>query len=319
MVTYFTFVRPELLWLLFTVPLLVFAHLYFMHHARRKAILFGNFKTLERITGKKILTKNILLLIVRILMLACLVFSVAGTTLWRSGDRTDNDVVLVIDASASMTVTDMGAARIDVAKDAAGSFVDTLDASMRIGVVQYSGLSTVVTEMTTDRGEVRRGIDGIAIRPLGGSDVAGAIVTGANLLSSSEGGRVVVLLSDGVAALSLYDDNPIPQAIEYARDRGIVIHTIGIGTQQAGSLIPTLEAQAALFDEQNLMTIANSTGGSYTWARDTAQVSGAFSRISEARREAVIPTPLSEVLLVIVVIVFFIEWGLINTRYRMLP
>lgn len=319
MVTYLTFERPDLLWLLFTIPVLVFAHIYFMHHARKKAILFGNFKTLERITGKKVLTKNILLLIVRVLLLACLVFSVAGTTLWRSGERADNDVVLLIDTSASMGVSDMGGTRIDAAKTAAQSFVDSIEPSMRLGVVQYSGLATVVTEMTFDRGLVQAGIESIELKPLGGSDIAGAIVTGSNLLSTAEQGRVIVLLSDGVAALSLYDDNPIPQAIEYARERGVVIHTIGVGTQQTGSLIPTLEAEAALFDEQNLRAIANATGGSYAWARDQTQLSGAFSRVTAARREAVIPTPLASVLLVLAVVVFFVEWVLINTRYRLLP
>jgi Ca-activated chloride channel family protein len=319
MATYITFDRPELLWFLATVPLLIFTHLYFIHHARRKAILFGNFSTLTRITGKKVRTLNLVLLAVRLLVVTAIVFAIAGATLWRSGVRSDNDVILLLDASASMATRDMGTSRLEAAKDAARLFIDDLEPSMRIGVVQYSGLSMVVTEPTIDRSAIRRGIAAVELKPIGGSDIAGAIVTGSNLLASSERGRVLVVLSDGVAALSLYDDNPIPQAIAYARDRGVVIHTIGVGTQRSGSFIPTLEAEAALFDEQNLQIIANGTGGVYAWARDPSQLKDTFARIAEERERAQIPLPLSDELFIVVLFAVLVEWGLINTRYRILP
>ena len=43
-----------MLWFLFCIPLLIFSHIYFLHHAKRKAIAFGNFHTIERVTGKKV-------------------------------------------------------------------------------------------------------------------------------------------------------------------------------------------------------------------------------------------------------------------------
>jgi Ca-activated chloride channel family protein len=316
---YFTVDHPLALWLLFALPLLLFTHLYFMHHARRKAILFGNFKTLERITGKKILTKNLLLLVLRLVIVTCLVFAAAGTTLWRIGEQAENDIVLVIDASASMATADMNGTRIEAARTVLETFVNELDARSNIGIVQYSGLPEIVTVPTDDRAQVRAGIAALKLKPLGGSDIAAGILTATNLLADKENGKVIVLLTDGVASLSLYEDNPIPQAISYARSKGVVIHTIGVGSQRVGSFVPGLEAEAIIFDEQNLRRIAEDTGGTYTWALDPPQLRAAFDTALGARERAFVATNLSGVLILIALGVVFVEWGLLNTRFRILP
>lgn len=316
---YFAIEKPLVLWLLFALPLLLFTHLYFMHHARRKAILFGNFKTLERITGKRILTKNLFLLSLRLVIVTCLIFAAADTTLWRIGEQAENDMVIVVDASASMATADMNGTRIEAARTAVASFVDELDVRTSIGLVQYSGLPEVIVAPTDERARVRAGVDAIKLKPIGGSDIAAGIVTATNLLADKENGKVIVLLTDGVASLSLYEDNPVPQAISYARSKGVVIHTIGVGSQRVGSLVPGLEAEAILFDEANLRRIAEDTGGTYTWAVNVPQLSAAFETALGARERAFVPTHLTGILVLVALAIVFVEWGLLNTRFRILP
>jgi len=316
---YFTVSEPALLWLLFCIPLLIFTHLYFMRHARRKAILFGNFKTLERVSGKRLLTKNILLLALRLLVLTALIFAAADVTLWKLGDRGTADVVILVDASATMATEDMSGSRLEAAKRTTQQYVDGVTGVTAIGIVQYSGLPLVLTNPVTDRRAVQAAIDSIALQPLGGTDIAGVIVTGTNLLANSLNGKTLILLTDGVAALSLYDDNPIPQAVEYARERGVVIHTIGIGTERFGSFVPGVAMEAILFDEQNLQAIADATGGTYTWAQDSTALANAYQTITGETARGWVPTPLSNALLLLALCALFLEWGLQNTRYRLLP
>lgn len=321
MVTQITFTYPGMLWFLFAIPVLVFAHLYFMHHARRQAIRFGNFETIRRITGKRLLTRNALHLIARCLVVLALVLGAAGTTLWRESTQLQSDVVILIDSSASMIASDMNGTRLAAAKDAARAFVSQLPGTASIGVVQFSGLAEVLAAPTSERGDVLAAIDRVEIRTIGGTDLAGAITLGASLLTPSEKGRVLLLLTDGVASVSLYESDPLPRAIEYAKTHGVVVHTIGIGTQGAGlgAFIPGLEAQSATYDEQNLQAIADATGGKYAWARSAEQLQVAYEATSQEGNTGVEPVRLSFWLVFAGMIMLFFEWGLANTRYRVLP
>jgi Ca-activated chloride channel homolog len=316
-----TFDQPIVLWLFFSIPLLVFTHLYFMHHAKQQAILFGNFKTLERVTGKKLLSKNLLQLLIRCVIIICLILAGAGTTIWKESKNSTNDVVILIDTSASMTTPDMNGTRIDSAKLAAIDFVNHLNRTARVGVVQFSGLAEVVLVPTVDKDEVVNAIQSVQLRTIGGTDIAGAIITAGNLLATSQSGKVVLLMTDGVSSISLYDENPIPRAIEYAQKHHVVIHTIGIGNQSdtIGSYIPELTAQAQSYDEQNLQEIANATGGSYSWAQNPEQLSQAYQAIIQDGNSGVEPIQLSFGFLFAALTLLFIEWGLMNTRYRLLP
>lgn len=321
MVTQITFEHPGMLWFLFSIPLLVFTHLYFMHHAKRQAIRFGNFETIQRITGKHLLTRNATMLILRILTLVCLVMGAAGTTVWRETRTAGNDVILLIDASASMAATDMGGTRIDAAKNSAIAFVERLDRQAAVGVVQFAGLAEVVVAPTIERAEVTSALESIEIKTVGGTDLAGAITVASSLLSASERGKSVILLTDGVASVSLYDSNPIPRAIDYAVKRGVMIHTIGVGTKEAGiaQYIPGLQAQVQTFDEQNLQAIANATGGTYSWASNQAQLAEAYERALAEGNTAIKPLQTAFAFIFAALLLLFIEWGLANTRFRILP
>ncbi len=321
MVTQITFEHPGMLWFLFSVPLLVFTHLYFMHHAKRQAIRFGNFETIQRITGKRLLTRNATMLLLRILTLICLVLGAAGTTVWRETRTAGNDVVILLDASASMAASDMGGTRIEAAKKSAIDFAEQIDRQAAIGVVQFSGLAEVLTAPTTERDEVLAALNAVELKTVGGTDLAGAITVASSLLSASERGKSIVLLTDGVASVSLYDSNPIPRAIEYAQKQGVVIHTIGVGTKEAGigQYIPGLQAQVQTFDEQNLQAIANATGGTYSWASNQAQLTQAYEQALAEGNTGVKPLQVAFGFIFAALIILFIEWGLANTRFRILP
>jgi Ca-activated chloride channel homolog len=315
------FEQPAMLWFLFSIPLLIFTHLYFMRHARAKAIRFGNFHAIERVTGERLLTKNALLLALRCLVIVCLIFAAAGTTLWHDSRESTSTVLIVIDTSASMTTNDMNGTRLDAAKRAATEFVNELDGATTVGVVRFSGLSEVVIAPTRDKEAVLAAIDSIRIQTAGGTDLAGAITTGTNVLSTARNGRMLILLTDGVSSFSISDEDPLPRAIAHSVNHHVIVHTIGVGTQSVpgSAFIPQLQETAATFDEQNLEEIATATGGTYAWARNQQQLRDAYGAITAEGSTAVLPVKLSYGFLFVALLLLFLEWGLTNTRYRILP
>jgi hypothetical protein len=71
-------------------------------------------------------------------------------------------------------------------------------------------------------------------------------------------------------------------------------------------------------DESTLIYIAQKTGGKYYKAENEGELSKAFDNISSSAEEK-IPINLSMGFMMIALALLFIEWGMINTKYRTLP
>ena len=109
---YLTFENPQYLWYLLSMPLLILSHFAFLRYSKRKAIRFANFQALKKVTGQKTMTKNHLVLLIRMMILFSLILAIAKTTLWREGYTNENDFVIAIDTSSSMTAQDIQPSRL---------------------------------------------------------------------------------------------------------------------------------------------------------------------------------------------------------------
>jgi len=103
-----TFTNPFYLWLLVSIPLLIITHFFVLNYLNRRAVKFANFEAVKRVTGSKLELKNVktvsknrLLLIIRTFVLFFLIISIAGPVLWYSGQSSEFDFVIAIDASSS--------------------------------------------------------------------------------------------------------------------------------------------------------------------------------------------------------------------------
>ena len=72
-----TFTDPIYLWFLFSIPLLIITHFITLKFTQFKALKFANFRAIERVTGKKVVTKNYTLLTFRLFILFFLIFSIS--------------------------------------------------------------------------------------------------------------------------------------------------------------------------------------------------------------------------------------------------
>jgi len=299
-----TFTNPIYLWFLFAVPLIILLHFLGFRYSRTRAMRFANFEAVRRVMGGELLRRNYLMLLIRSLTLILLILSLSGTILWYSGERTDFDAVLAIDSSGSMLTDDYKPNRLEAAKNAAILFVDSL-AESEVGVVSFSGLPFIEQVLTTDFGKVINAIKNTGVRPTTGTAIGDAIITSSNILEGSDKSKVIILLTDGQSNVGV----ALKDAIGYANEKQITIHTIGIGTEFE-EVLP--------LDEKSLMEIANKTGGNYYRAGNATALSLIYQGLATSSRQK-IPIHLAVPLLVLSLSLLIADWGLQSTRFRVLP
>ncbi|MDQ3516079.1 MAG: VWA domain-containing protein, partial [Gemmatimonadota bacterium] len=150
------------------------------------------------------------------------------------------DMVLALDASASMLATDEAPNRLEAMKNE----VRRLRASgrgNRVALIAFAGRSYVLTPLTIDDGGLDLFLDNLDPSVVGqaGSSLAPPLrqATALLSLSKSPADKAVVLMSDGEG---FEDADAVVDAAEKARKAGISVITVGFGTRQ-GSTIPVTE------------------------------------------------------------------------------
>lgn len=307
-----TFLRPLYLTFLIAIPFFVIMHFLILQHVKRRALKFANFEVIERATGGQILNKNIVILIIRLIALVLFIFSASGTILWYEAQTSDFDYVIVMDASSSMLVKDFEPNRLEAAKKAAIEFIDRLPSHTKVGLVSFAGTSFVEQPLTEDHGLVKDKVIEVGIKPVGGTDLGEALVTAANMLLAQERSRSIILLTDGQSNVGTDPEF----GAEYANEHQITVFTIGMATVE-GAQFSKIDAISRL-DEDILKLIASNTGGAYYKAENQQELQQAYSDIAGVT-EMKVSVNMQLPLLLAALFLLFVEWGLINTKYRTLP
>ncbi len=300
------------LWLFIFVPAILFVHFVSLRKIRRKAMMFANYEAMEKVFGRKILSKNYPLLFIRTLTLVLLILSVTGIVVIYQGHVSDFDYVLAIDASASMLAQDYSPDRLAAAKSAAATFTQMVPPGTDVGVLSFAGTGFVRQELTGDLDEVRQAIDGVEIEVAGGTAMGEAIVSATDMLLPSGKDKSIILLTDGESNIGISVDD----ALSYAKRFGVTINTIGIGTEEGGIVANTTFRIGV--DADSLMRIANETGGNYYRALTKRDVENAYISIATGSDQDV-SLDLSSYLLVAAFCAFMVEMVLVNTKYRTIP
>jgi Ca-activated chloride channel family protein len=317
------FDNPVYLWYLISVPVLIVSHFFFLKKAKFKALKFSNFNTIKRITGKgegKIMTRNWNILILRLIIVLCLILTISGPVLWYKSISHDKDFVIAIDSSASMLATDFEPNRLGAAKQEAIKFVSGIKGNSKIGVIDFAGNAFIDQVLTDDKSKVIDEIEIIGPMPLGGTDLAGAIISGANLMITNERGRVMILISDGSNTVDAFNMRALDSALQYTMDNQIIINTIGIGSNTGPiGYLPEYYNITAVYDSEQLKHIANVSEGKFYDGNNMTSFSSAFTEILVDTQSTYVKKDIRPILLLIGLLALFLEWGLLNTRYRKLP
>ena len=305
------FQDPQYLWFLASVILLILIHFYTLKHQKRKALKFANFDAIARVTGEEILTKNIALLFTRTAALFFITLALAGTVIWYFGETSEASFIIAIDSSVSMSATDFLPSRIEAAKESAVKFVESVGTDTKIGVISFSGISFIEQDLSDDYKKVKDVIKDIKISTYGGTDLGEAIISATNVLLRDTKPRVMILLTDGRSNIGV----PLEDAVSYANENKVTIHTIGIGTLEGGKFAG--EGVSRL-DEESLSAIAINTDGNYYQASDIKTLEDAYIKIARISRQKV-SLDASAIFMVVALLILFTEWALMNTKYRILP
>jgi Ca-activated chloride channel family protein len=214
--------------------------------------------------------------------------------------RTEGMVILAFDVSASMSATDLAPTRMEAAKAAARDFVAKEPTSVSIGVVAFSDSGVSVQTPTNDQASVLAAIDRLA--PQKGTSVAQGILASLNVIAVAEAGpwvdyytlatpaptptptpvpagthapAVIVLLTDGEN-----NESPDPAAAaQTAADRGVRIHTVGIGSAAGTNVNLNGFLVHTQLDEATLQQISQITGGTYYSATDAQQLLAIYDNL----------------------------------------
>ena len=145
-----TFEDPIYLWMLWLLPLLILTHFYSIRYVKKRALRFANFEAMKRISGKKRVSTNWLVMLLRASTIFFMTLAAAGAVFWYSGTASNATFVLAIDASGSMLADDFEPNRLEAAKQAALLFSDTVSLGAEIGVVSFSGVGQVEQKPTNN-------------------------------------------------------------------------------------------------------------------------------------------------------------------------
>ena len=196
------------------------------------------------------------------------------------------DILLVTDISTSMLEPDfvLGRQRIDrltAVKKTAQDFMDKR-IDDRVGLILFGTNAYLQAPLTYDRkgvSEILWQTDaGMAGQSTAIGDALGLALKTLKDTPNPER-KIVILLTDGEnndGSVSL------PQAIKLARDEGVKIYTIGVGSDRAFSasfLGIRIGGGAPGLDEESLKEIAAETKGRYFRAKDTASLEKIYEAI----------------------------------------
>jgi Ca-activated chloride channel family protein len=301
-------IRPEYLILLGIIPVIIFLHFFMLKKKRSHALRFANFEALARVSGVDLLSKNIFILIITILITILLVFSLAGIRVQRTLYSSSFSYIVAIDSSSSMEATDFSPNRLEIAKQSAIDFLKSTPLGTKIGVISFSGNAFMEQDLTEDKDSLVNSITQIPISSIGGTDIGEAIITGTNLLEGEEA-KSIIILSDGRINVGTIDN-----AITYANNHEVIIHSMGIGTEGGGVTSYGLSK----IDEDALKAIAYNTNGKYFKIESAEALSESFNQIIDLKFKKV-TSDITPYLVLAVLILFVLEYILISTRFRVLP
>ena len=160
---------------------------------------------------------------------------------WPEQEPSGGEVVLLVDLSRSMAVTDVAPSRLRQGLAAAGELVEALSGAT-VAVVGFSDTSHLLMPFTDDRYALRQLLAALHEQApaLGASQLAAALRYAAFELPGRAGAvRTVVLVSDGESSAG----EPLPVARQAGR-AGVAIVTVPVGTA-AGAPVPAGAPAAA--------------------------------------------------------------------------
>src|SRR5688572_4858234 len=275
-----SFIWPVLLWSLLTIPLLVMLYLRMQQRRKQFALRYGSLGLVQQAAGGGAGSRRHIPAMLFLGGLCILLLAMARPQMAVSLPKVEGVVILAFDVSGSMSADDFEPTRMEAAKVVAKEFVERQPTSVQIGIVAFSDSAFSVQLPTNDQASTLASID--RLQPQRGTSLANGIMVSLNTIANVSGqptiaegtdaaatpipvpagtdqSAVIVLLTDGENNM---EPDPLAAA-QLAADRGVRIHTIGIGSAAGTVLEVNGFTVFTQLDEATLQQISEMTEGLY--------------------------------------------------------
>ncbi|MFZ2649381.1 MAG: VWA domain-containing protein [Burkholderiaceae bacterium] len=287
-----TFLWPQYLWSMLALPLLPVLYLWLLRRPGKPALRYSSLEV-PRAASSRLWRRHVP---AALLLLACsvLLFAAARPVARVTLPWARSTIMLAMDVSLSMRVTDVKPTRLAAAQEAAKMFLRELPKNIDVGLVTFAGSAQLAQRATMDRTSLVSAIDAFQMQL--GTAVGNAIVVclaelfpdhGIDLGDMIFGSRpklrgrdeerkavatpitavapgsydsaAIILLSDGRRTTGI----DTLQAAKMAADRGVRIYAVGLGSVDGAAAADEGMAIYLKLDEPTLREVARMTGGEY--------------------------------------------------------
>jgi Ca-activated chloride channel homolog len=323
------FLWPQYLWLLLALPLLPAAYVWLLRRRNKSAVRYSSLGVVRAASAGRNWRRH---LPPALLLLACsgLLFAAARPMAQVPLPWARSTILLAMDVSLSMSVTDVKPTRLAAAQEAAKLFLRDLPKNIEVGLVTFAASSQVVQRATLNRASLVAAIDAFQMQY--GTAVGNAIIVCLSELFPDHGidvgemtfgnkprGRslddsmkpplkqvppvapgsynsaAIILLTDGRRTTGV--DTLL--AAKMAADRGVRIYVVGLGTVDGAASWGEGMSIYLQLDEPTLREVARMTGGEYHYAGTAEQLRSVYENLGSRLQVQTRETELSGLLALI--------------------
>jgi len=302
------FIWPSMLWLLLTLPLLIYLYRWILKRKRRTTVRLASINVAKLAAGSGPGWRRHVPPALLLLATAALIVAMARPTATISLPLSERTIILAMDVSGSMRAEDVKPNRLVASQVAAKAFVENLPREVRVGVVSFAGTAAVVQAPTTSRDDVVAAIDRFQLQrgTATGSGIVLSLatlfpndgieiqhITGQRNFPGKEIGKkdekkrdpvapgsynsaAIIMLTDGQRTTG---PDPL-DAAKMAADRGIRVYTVGIGTTSGEVIGFEGWSMRVRLDEETLKNVSVLTQGEYFYAGTAEDLKKVYESLS---------------------------------------
>ena len=268
------------LFALFVLPGFFFLYRFYTRSKKSNSLKFSNLQLVKSSLSTQSQIRKHLPFILILVAVALIIIGLADPRIPLENIKEGVNVVLVLDGSGSMAATDYLPTRLESAKNAAEILIDGLEPNDHAGIVLFESGATTVSYLTPFKDKTIDDLQAIRQRD-GATAIGDGLVLGIDMANSIPNKKkVVILLSDGDHNAGVVTPS---EAVQYALQKKIQIHTIGMGSEEPVLLGTNIYGNPlyAELNEAELMAIAGAANGKYYKSIDNDSLSEIFEDISD--------------------------------------
>jgi hypothetical protein len=276
----FVYGHPTYLYWLLVIPICIVLYIYLSIWRKKQLAKIGQMHILKPLLAnystKVLQLKFVALLVALALLILCL--ADPKTTSGKQQITTNSrEIIIALDLSTSMLATDVSPSRLLKAKQLVTQFINN-NVQDKIGLVLFAGNAYIAVPITIDVASIKMSVETAepSMLPTQGTNISEALIRAHDCFDTKrDAGRAIVVISDGED-----HEQGIDKAIDVCKNDNIQITTIGVGTEQGGTIIdPTTQQPkqdqngqvvVSKLNNEELASIAKKGNGQYIDLQNTS-------------------------------------------------